>query len=82
MAEAIPARLTGTEPVSEWEAGVPANPTPMPMKAYARPTSQYGMPSCHSSSMMRKPRKQNTYPISSVNRAPCVSTASPSVEPR
>ena len=30
--EAIPARLTGTEPVSECDAGVPANPTPMPMK--------------------------------------------------
>ena len=30
--EAMPARLTGTEPVSEREAGVPAKPTPMPMK--------------------------------------------------
>ena len=31
--EAIPTRFTGTEPVSECEAGVPASPTPMPMKA-------------------------------------------------
>jgi hypothetical protein len=28
--DAIPARETGTEPVSECEAGVPASPTPMP----------------------------------------------------
>src|SRR5208282_717783 len=27
--DAIPARSTGTDPVSEWEAGVPANPTPI-----------------------------------------------------
>ena len=33
MPEAIPARLTGTEPVSECEAGVPAKPTPIPMSA-------------------------------------------------
>ena len=31
--EAIPTRSTGTDPVSECEAGVPARPTPMPMKA-------------------------------------------------
>ncbi len=29
--DAIPARETGTEPVSEWEAGVPAKPTPIPI---------------------------------------------------
>src|SRR5215475_14497597 len=32
VAEAMPARRTGTEPVSECEAGVPAKPTPIPMK--------------------------------------------------
>ena len=31
--DAIPARWTGTDPVRECEAGVPARPTPMPMKA-------------------------------------------------
>ena len=31
--DAIPARATGTDPVSECEAGVPANPTPMPISA-------------------------------------------------
>ena len=31
--EAMPARVTGTDPVSECEAGVPANPTPAPTKA-------------------------------------------------
>ena len=35
MPEAMPARRTGTEPVSECEAGVPAKPTPMPMKRVA-----------------------------------------------
>jgi hypothetical protein len=30
VADAMPARRTGTEPVSEWDAGVPANPTPTP----------------------------------------------------
>ena len=33
--EAIPARCTGTDPVSECEAGVPANPTPIPTREYA-----------------------------------------------
>src|SRR5215216_1240246 len=35
VAEAIPARVTGTDPVSECDAGVPASPTPAPMKMYA-----------------------------------------------
>ena len=30
MPDAMPARETGTDPVSECDAGVPANPTPMP----------------------------------------------------
>ena len=30
MPDAIPARSTGTDPVSECDAGVPANPTPIP----------------------------------------------------
>ena len=33
MPEAMPARVTGTEPVSECDAGVPAKPTPIPTKA-------------------------------------------------
>src|SRR3954451_22292684 len=33
VADAIPARRTGTDPVSEWDAGVPASPTPVPMNA-------------------------------------------------
>ena len=44
MPEAIPARFTGTEPVSECEAGVPAKPTPIPINAYPSPTCQYGDP--------------------------------------
>ena len=31
--DAIPARVTGTDPVSERDAGVPAKPTPTPTKA-------------------------------------------------
>ena len=38
--DAIPSLLTGTEPVNECEAGVPANPTPIPIKAYAKPIFQ------------------------------------------
>ena len=38
--DAIPAFWTGTEPVSECEAGVPAKPTPIPMNAYASPIFQ------------------------------------------
>ena len=70
MPDAIPARSTGTEPVSECDAGVPAKPTPMPMNAYPRPTFQYAMSSFQRISMVRKPRKQKTYPVSSVNRDP------------
>ena len=33
MPEAMPARLTGTDPVSECEAGVPARPMPTPTNA-------------------------------------------------
>src|SRR5437899_5922075 len=40
VADAIPARLTGTDPVSECDAGVPAKPTPMPISAYPTPTFQ------------------------------------------
>src|SRR4029450_13181573 len=35
--DAMPTRRTGTEPVSECEAGVPASPTPIPTKAQATP---------------------------------------------
>ena len=30
--DAMPTRVTGTEAVSEFEEGVPPNPTPMPRK--------------------------------------------------
>ena len=59
MPEAIPALSTGTDPVSECDAGVPANPTPAPTSAYATPTSQYGMPSFQNSSIQTKPSRQN-----------------------
>jgi hypothetical protein len=58
--DAIPARSTGTEPVSEWDAGVPANPTPTPSKAYPSPTCQYGIPSSQRRSITTNPNRQNT----------------------
>ncbi len=56
----MPARDTGTDPVSECDAGVPANPTPAPMNAYPSPMCQYGLWSLQSTNIVRKPRKQNT----------------------
>jgi hypothetical protein len=56
--EAIPARRTGTEPVSEWDAGVPARPTPTPMKAYAAAISQYTESSPQTTSIHRKARSR------------------------
>src|SRR6185369_15047299 len=38
--DAIPARVTGTDPVSECEAGVPAKPTPIPTNEYPSATAQ------------------------------------------
>ena len=70
MPEAMPARFTGTDPVSECDAGVPAKPTPMPTNPYARPTSQYDVPSSQSANIVRKPSSTKTYPENSVNRAP------------
>ena len=57
--DAIPARDTGTEPVSEWDAGVPAKPTPTPTRVNARHTGQNGMSCFHSSSAASKPSRQN-----------------------
>ena len=55
-----PARRTGTEPVRECEAGVPARPTPMPTKAYASATFQYEMSSFQRISIARKPSRTKT----------------------
>ena len=60
MPEAIPARVTGTEPVSECDAGVPASPTPAPMKMYAAAICQYGEPSSQRSSIQRNARNRKT----------------------
>ncbi len=56
----MPARVTGTEPVSEWEAGVPARPTPAPMKRYASATSQYELSFFQSTSIVRKASTRKT----------------------
>ena len=47
MPEAIPARVTGTDPVSECDAGVPAKPTPVPIERVSegdRPVRLPGVP--------------------------------------
>ena len=56
----MPTRVTGTEPVSEREAGVPDRPMPMPTNTNASATTQNEAFSCHNSSIVRKPRKMNT----------------------
>ena len=56
----MPARVTGTDPVSECDAGVPASPTPAPMKMYAAAMCQYGAPSFQTSSIHTKARNRNT----------------------
>ena len=60
MPEAIPTRLTDTEPVSECDAGVPASPTPIPTKMYPSATFQYVMLSFQRRSIVRKPSRTNT----------------------
>src|SRR5664279_228731 len=57
--DAIPARDTGTEPVRECDAGVPAKPTPMPTQTKVSNTGQYGMSSCQNTSATTSPRTQN-----------------------
>ena len=66
----MPARWTGTELVSECEAGGPARPTPVPRRAKASTTGQYGLCCRHSSSMVRKLSRQHRYPASRVNPDP------------
>ena len=57
----MPARETGTEPVSECDAGVPAKPdADADQQRSASPICQYGLSSFHSSSIARKPSRQKT----------------------
>ena len=60
MPEAMPTRRTGTDPVSEFEAGVPARPTPIPMKMYGIAICQYGVSSFQRSSIPTNARTRNT----------------------
>ena len=75
VADAIPARWTGTEAVSACDAGVPANPTPSPIRTYASATPAYDVCCFHSSNITMKPRRKNTYPDSKVNREPRETTS-------
>ena len=71
----MPTRVTGTDPVSEFEDGVPARPTPTPRKMYGIATSQYGVFSFQSSSIRTKATTRNDCPVRSVRRDPCRPTS-------
>ena len=71
----MPTRVTGTEPVSEFEDGVPASPTPIPRKQSGSATCQYGMSSCQSTSIERKASRIGQLPGRSVRRDPCDPTS-------
>jgi len=62
----MPTRVTGTDPVSELDEGVPERPTPIPMKTYGIATSQYGVFSFQSTSMSRNATKRRLCPVSRV----------------
>src|SRR6478752_1839884 len=73
--DAMPTRCTGTDPVSEFEDGVPASPTPIPTRMYGIATSQYGVSSFQSTNMPRKARNRMDCPRRSVARDPCEPTS-------
>jgi len=56
----MPARWTGTDPVSECDAGVPAKPTPVPMSMYATPICQWWLSSFQSRSIQPKASRRDT----------------------
>ena len=58
--DAMPARVTGTDPVSECEAGVPANPTPAPMKRVREGDLPVRDALVPEHSIVRNPSRQNT----------------------
>jgi len=58
--DAMPARWTGTDPVSECDAGVPAKPTPVPMSMYATPICQWWLSSFQSRSIQPKASRRDT----------------------
>ena len=68
--EAIPTRVTGTDAVSECDAGVPAIPTPAPMNAYDTMTADNGVFVVHNANMKTNPSVQRAKPMRSVQREP------------
>ena len=56
----MPTRVTGTDPVSDREAGVPDRPIPTPTKQNASTTTQNEAVSVHRNSIVRKPASTNT----------------------
>ena len=66
----MPTRVTGTDAVSECDAGVPAIPTPAPMSAYDKTTDATGVLVVQSAYIETKPSVQSAKPMSSVMREP------------
>src|SRR3954447_18099629 len=62
----MPTRWTGTEPVSEFDDGVPESPTPMPRSTYGTAICQYELCSFQSRSISRNASARNACPLRSV----------------
>ena len=60
MPDAMPARVTGTDPVSECEAGVPGEPDADPDERVAERDLPVGLPSFHSRNIVTNPSSTNT----------------------
>ena len=71
----MPTRRTGTEPVSEFDEGVPARPTPAPRKQSGSATFQYAMSSFQSRSISTNATRRSAWPIKSVWREPFACTS-------
>src|SRR3954449_9083100 len=67
----MPTRWTGTEPVSEFDDGVPDSPTPIPRSTYGSAICQYELCSFQSRSISRNASGRNACPLRSVRREPC-----------
>src|SRR4029079_13062988 len=73
--EVVPTPRTGTEPVSEFDDGVPARPTPAPRKQSGSATFQYAMPSFQRRSISTHATRKSAWPIKSFRREPFACTS-------
>ena len=66
----MPARATGTEPISELEEGGPARPIPRPSTPYTIPTTTAEAAVPNSKAIPRKPTPVTARPSTSGTREP------------